>query len=173
MNAFKVARAMATFTVDNKSRALQQQDLLAYVRELTTRMPELNFLREYREHDFDIEWADFSTPTPTDGDRITHAPIKTRQDPANVFTPTVKGNAAAIVQDNKSRALQQQDLLAYVRELTTRMPELNFLPSGSTASTIPTSSGRIFSPRRRPTATEARTRRPRLARIPRTSSRPP
>ena len=59
LNAFKTAKAMAPFTVDNKSRTLQQQDLLAYVRELTTRIPELNFLRKHPQHDFDIELADF------------------------------------------------------------------------------------------------------------------
>ena len=55
MNAFKVAKAMTPFTVHSKSRALQQKDLLAYVCELTTRVPELNLLRKYRQHDFDIE----------------------------------------------------------------------------------------------------------------------
>ena len=39
MDAFKVAKAMTPFTVDDKCHAHQQNDLLAYVRELTTRMP--------------------------------------------------------------------------------------------------------------------------------------
>ena len=41
MDAFKVAKAMTTFTADNKTRKLQQQHFRAYVHELTTRMPEL------------------------------------------------------------------------------------------------------------------------------------
>ena len=99
MDAFKVANAMTPFTVNNTSRALQQQDLIAYVRELTTWMHKLNLLRKYREHDFDIELADFFAPTPTHGDWSTQAPTKTRQDLATVLALTVKGNAAAIVQD--------------------------------------------------------------------------
>ena len=62
-------------------------------------MSELNFLRKYSEHDFDIELADLSTPTPSDGDRSTHASTKTCHDLATVLVLTVKGNTAAIVQD--------------------------------------------------------------------------
>ena len=99
MDAFKVAKAMPPSIVDNKSRARQQQDLIAYAYELTTRTPKLNFLRKYRVHDFDIELADFFAPTPTDDDRSTHAPTNTRHDLATILTPTVKGSAAAFVQD--------------------------------------------------------------------------
>ena len=63
MDAFKVAKAMVPFTADNKSRALQQQDLLAYVREQTTRTPELNSIRKCHRHDFNIGLANFSEPT--------------------------------------------------------------------------------------------------------------
>ena len=59
MDAFKVAKAMTPFTIDSECRARQQKDLLAYVRELTTRIPELNFLRNYRQYDFDVALADF------------------------------------------------------------------------------------------------------------------
>ena len=99
INVFKVAKAMTPFTADNKSRALQQKDILANVRELTTRIPELNFLRKYRQHNFDIELADVYEPTPNDGDRSTHAPTETREGLTTVFALIVKGNAAAIVQD--------------------------------------------------------------------------
>ena len=62
MGPFKVAKAMTPFIPDNKNRALQQQHFLAYVRELATRMPKLNFLLRYSEKEFDIELADFSAP---------------------------------------------------------------------------------------------------------------
>ena len=99
MDALKVARAVTPFTVDNKCHALQQKDLLAYVRELTT---QLNFPRNYRQHDFDIALialADFYEPMPKDGGRSTHAPTKTREDLATVLALTMKDNASAIVQD--------------------------------------------------------------------------
>ena len=90
---------MAPFTIDNKCRTRQQKDPLAYVRELATRVPELNALRNYHQHDFDITLADFSEPTPEGKDRSTHEPTKTRENLATILALMVKGNAAAIVQD--------------------------------------------------------------------------
>ena len=99
MDALKTAKAMTPVTVDNKNRALQQQDLPAYVRELITRVPELNYLRRYREHNFDIKLAGFYEPMPVEGDRSNHAPTRIRQDLATILASTVKGNAASIVHD--------------------------------------------------------------------------
>ena len=99
MDAYKVAKAMTPFTADDKCRTRQQKDLLAYVRELTTRMPELNDFRNYRQHDFDVRLLNLCEPTPTDGDRNTHTPTKAREDLATVIALTVKGNTAGIVQD--------------------------------------------------------------------------
>ena len=89
---------MAPFTVDDKCRTHQQKDLLAYVRELTTRIPELNALRNYRQDDFDVTLLNLCEPTPKDGDRNTHAPTKAREDVATVLALAVEGNAAVIVQ---------------------------------------------------------------------------
>ena len=99
MDAFKVAKAMTPFTVDNKCRARQQKDLLTYMRELATRVPELNVLRHCHQHDFDITLTDFSEPTPEGRDRSTHEPIKTRENLATILALTVKGNAKVIAQD--------------------------------------------------------------------------
>ena len=97
IDALKTAKAVVPFTVDNKSRALQQQGLLAYVRELATRMPEFNSPRKYQEHDSDTRLAGFYEPMLKDGNRSTHAPTRTHQDLATALALTVKGNAAAIV----------------------------------------------------------------------------
>ena len=99
MDAFKVAKAVTPFTADDKCSTCQQKDLLAYVRELATWVPELIALHNYRQHDFDIALADFSVPTPKDGGRSTHGPTETREDLATILALTVKDNAAVIVQD--------------------------------------------------------------------------
>ena len=99
IGAYRVAKAMTPFTVDAKGRTRQQADLIAYMRELATRMPELHELRRYREHDFDINLRTIPEPTPAGCSRSTHAPTKTREDLAIVLALTATGNAAAIVQD--------------------------------------------------------------------------
>ena len=104
MDALKTAKAMTPFTADNKTRVLLQQGLLAYVRELTTRVPELDCLTRYREHNFDITPASFYEPTPGDGDRNDHAPTRIRQDLATVLALTARGNAAIIVHDAEDTA---------------------------------------------------------------------
>ena len=62
-------------------------------------MPELNYLRRYREHDFDITLAGFYEPTPGDGDRNSHAPTRIRQDLETVLALTAQGNAVIIEHD--------------------------------------------------------------------------
>ena len=99
MDTLKTAGAMTPHTADNKSRALQQQGILACVCELATRMPELNLLWKYQEHDFDIRLAGFYTPTPSNCGRSTHAPTRIHQDLATFLALTVKCNAAVIVHD--------------------------------------------------------------------------
>ena len=99
MGALKTAKAVTPFTVGNKSRALQQQGMLAYVRELATQVPELKFRRRCQQHDFDIKLAGFYEPMPVEGDRSNHAPTRIRQDLATILASTVKGNAASIVHD--------------------------------------------------------------------------
>ena len=98
-DAYRAAKAMTPFTVDANSRTRQHTALLAYMRELTTRMPGLHELRRYRDHDFDISVLTISEPMPTDGDRNTHAPTKAHEDLATVLALTVQGDAAVIVQD--------------------------------------------------------------------------
>ena len=45
MGPNKFANAMTKFNPDNKARALRQQQLRDYIRELVTRMPKLKVLR--------------------------------------------------------------------------------------------------------------------------------
>ena len=99
IDAYRVAKSMTLITADAKSCTRQQADLLAYMRELITRMPELHELRRYHEHDCDISLLTISEPTPADGSRSTHTPTNIREDLATVFAPTVQDNAAIIVQD--------------------------------------------------------------------------
>ena len=73
--------------------------MLAYVRELTTRLPVVNALRNYRQHDFDIRLLELCEATPRGGDRDTHAPTQAREDLSTVLALMAKGNAAAVVQD--------------------------------------------------------------------------
>ena len=96
---YKVAKALAHFTSDNKSWVLQQQSFPDYVRELATRAPSLRILRRYRESGFDSRLADSAAPTPDGQDRSTHAPTKTHGSLAIILALTVKGNAAIIVQE--------------------------------------------------------------------------
>ena len=69
------------------------------MRELTTRLPVVNALRNYRQHDFDIRLLELCEATPRGGDRDTHAPTQAREDLSTVLALMAKGNAAAIVQD--------------------------------------------------------------------------
>ena len=96
-DVFKIARAMAVYTADDKTRANQQKDWLAYVRELTTRLPAVKDLRHFRKYGFDINMLDIAEATPAGEDRNTHAPTAAREDLATILSLTAKGNAAIIV----------------------------------------------------------------------------
>ena len=140
MDAYKVAKAMTPFSVDNKTRAQQQKDLLAYVRELATRAPYLSCLRDFRQFDFDLTLLDFCEPTPKDGNSGTHAPTKAREDLAIILALTVKGNAAVIVQDAENAsdgaAIFAKLIKAYGRsdgdgtEYLLELKEFSFIKAG-------------------------------------------
>ena len=84
------------------------------MRELTTRYPAVNALRNYRHLGFDTAMPDIAEATPTGETREDHAPTKVREDLAIIIQLTVKGTAEMIVQE----ADDSQDGTAIFANLT-------------------------------------------------------